>query len=150
LSVQKPTRLPARVPTHGAATSSTVQAALSSIATEPEVDASAPVVLLGFSQGASTAASIIRKFPNVAKGAVFVGANVRFTKAELTAAGISKIGYAAGQYDGTYPYLLESNKRLVREEFASQFRSLGKVAHTYYGESEALSLDALVSWIAED
>jgi predicted esterase len=128
----------------------TVQSALESIAQEPEVDRNAPVVLLGFSQGALVAADFIRAYPKKIRAAVFVGGAVRFTKSELETAGVSKVGFAAGENDGAYAYMTTSAKTLELANYAVQFRGLGKVGHTYVGESEASSIDSLVSWIATD
>jgi predicted esterase len=127
-----------------------VQGALASVANEADVDPGAPVVLLGYSQGAYLAEQLLRAFPKKVRAALFVGANVRLSKQTLVTAGVSKVAYAAGQYDGTYAYQQESQKLLEQEGFPVQFRTLGRVGHTYIGETEALNVDALVSWIATD
>jgi len=127
-----------------------VQGALASVATEADVDPGAPVVLLGYSQGAYLAEQFVRAFPKRIRAALFVGANIRLPKQTLVTAGVSKVAYAAGLYDGTYAYQQESQKLLEQEGFPVQFRSLGRVGHTYIGETEAMRLDALVSWIATD
>jgi predicted esterase len=125
----------------------TVEQAIESVASEPEVDPNAKIVLLGFSQGGYVAAEFIRAYPKRIRAALFVGANVRFNKTELEKAGVTKVGYAAGEYDATYSYLRQSHRTLERESYASQFRGLGKVGHTYIGENEAATLDSLVSWL---
>jgi predicted esterase len=128
----------------------TVEQAIESVANEPEVDKNAKVVLLGFSQGGYVAAEFIRAYPKRITAALFVGANVRFKKAELEKAGVRKIGYAAGEYDATYSYLRQSHHALESESYSSQFRGLGKVGHTYVGENEAATIDSLVSWLGGD
>ena len=127
-----------------------VQGALAAVAAEPDVDAGAPVVLLGYSQGAYLAEQLLRGYPGKIRAALFVGANIRLDKKTLVAAGVSKVAYAAGEFDGTYAYQRESHLLLEREGFSVQFRSLGRVGHTYIGQSEAQSVDALVSWMAND
>ena len=127
-----------------------VNDALSQVSQEPEVDPRAPVVLLGFSQGAYVAAQLLTAFPNKIRAALFVGANIRMTKAALVQSGVKKVGFAAGLYDGTHAYLSDSAKELERAGYPAQFRSLGRVGHTYVGDREALALDSLVSWIAND
>jgi len=129
---------------------SVVRAAVAQVAQEPEVDPSAPIVLLGFSQGAYVASDLIAAYPGAIRGALFVGANVRPTKATLERAGVKKVGFAAGLYDGSYAFMAESAKQLEQAGYRAQFRSLGKVGHTYVGDAEAAALDSLVSWMAND
>jgi predicted esterase len=128
----------------------TVQEAVAAVKGEPEVDADAKVVLLGFSQGGYLAANLIRGYPHKIGAAVIIGANVRFTKDELVKAGVGKVGFAAGRGDGTFAYMQESARKLEVESFASQFHNLGKVGHTYVGANAASRIDALISWIATD
>jgi predicted esterase len=128
----------------------TVERALESVAAEPEVERKAPIVLLGFSQGAFVAADFIRAYPKRIRAAVLVGAEVRLSKRELEKTSVTKVGFAAGRNDASYLYLRESFRALDAASFATQFRDLGKVGHTYIGEDEATSIDSLVSWIAED
>lgn len=124
--------------------------AVREVANEPEVDASAPVVLLGFSQGAYVAADLVTAYPNKIRAALFVGANVRPQKDALVRSGVKKVAFTAGLYDGTYGYLAESARLLAAEGYPAQFRSLGKVGHTYVGDAEARAIDSLVSWMAND
>lgn len=127
-----------------------VTQAVREVANEPEVDASAPVVLLGFSQGAYVAADLVTAYPNKIRAALFVGANVRPQRDALLRSGVKKVAFTAGLYDGTYGYLAESAKLLADAGYPSQFRSLGKVGHTYVGDAEARAIDSLVSWMAND
>lgn len=124
--------------------------AVQEVANEPEVDASAPVVLLGFSQGAYVAADLVTAYPNKIRAALFVGANVRPQRDALVRSGVKKVAFTAGLYDGTYGYLAESARLLAAAGYPAQFRSLGKVGHTYVGDAEARAIDSLVSWMAND
>ena len=127
-----------------------VQDALAQVAEEPEVDPRAPVVLLGFSQGAYVAAQLVTAYPNKIRAVLFVGANVRPNKDALGKAGVKKVGFAAGLYDGTHAYLNESARQLEQGGYPAQFRSLGRVGHTYVGDAQARAIDSLVSWMAND
>jgi dienelactone hydrolase len=128
----------------------TVRSAIEGISAEPEVDAKAPVVLLGFSLGAYAAANFIRNYPKQIRAALFVGADIRFSKEELAKAGVGKVGCAAGEMDGTYVPLKNSCTALSTVGYPAQFRTLGHVGHTYFGENEALAIDSLVSWLGGD
>jgi predicted esterase len=127
-----------------------VTQAVREVASEPEVDPSAPVVLLGFSQGAYVAADLVTAYPNKVRAALFVGANVRPQKDALVRSGVKKVAFTAGLYDGTHGYLAESARLLAAAGYPAQFRSLGKVGHTYVGDPEARALDSLISWMAND
>lgn len=127
-----------------------VRDATSQVAQEPEVDPSAPIVLLGFSQGAYLAAQLVATYPSAIRAVVFVGANVRPNKATLEQSGVKKVAFAAGQYDETFGYMAESARQLERAGYRAQFRSLGKVGHTYVGDAEGAAMDSLISWIAND
>ncbi|HRH00078.1 MAG TPA: hypothetical protein PLR99_27720 [Polyangiaceae bacterium] len=127
-----------------------VQHALAQVAEEPEVDPRAPVVLLGFSQGAYVAAQLVTAYPNKIRAVLFVGANVRPSKDALGKAGVKKVGFAAGLFDGTHAYLNESARQLEQGGYPAQFRSLGRVGHTYVGDAQARAIDSLVSWMAND
>ena len=127
-----------------------VQDALAQVSQEPEVDPRAPVVLLGFSQGAYLAAQLVTAYPNRIRAVLFVGANVRPSKDALGKAGVKKVGFAAGLYDETHSYLNESARQLEQAGYPAQFRSLGKVGHTYVGDAQARAIDSLVSWMAND
>jgi hypothetical protein len=96
------------------------------------------------------AADLLTAYPNKVRAALFVGANVRLKNDVLVRSGVKKVAFTAGLYDGTYGYLAESAKLLSEAGYPAQFRSLGKVGHTYVGDAEARAIDSLVSWIAND
>jgi pimeloyl-ACP methyl ester carboxylesterase len=110
----------------------------------------APVVLVGFSQGAYVAMDVARAEPRRFDGLLLMGAFVRSSAAELREAGVRKVAMACGAFDMTFPVMRETTQRLVAQRYPARFESLGRVGHTYVAEAAGDgTLTSLLAWLAE-
>jgi pimeloyl-ACP methyl ester carboxylesterase len=113
--------------------------------------AKAPVVLVGFSQGAYVAVDVARAQPRRFDGLLLMGAFVRSSAGELREAGVRKVAMACGALDMTFPVMRETAQRLVAQRYPARFESLGRVGHTYAAEADGDgALTSLLAWLAED
>jgi predicted esterase len=110
------------------------------------VDAGAPSVLVGFSQGAWTAVELLRKKRGNYTGVLLIGAPVAPAPDELRAAGVTRVVLAAGRYDAAFGPMLERARRLADAGFAARFVSLGHVGHTYAAEDPSVLTESL-AWL---
>ena len=125
-----------------------VDAAIAAVAdrAKGEVDASAPGLLIGFSQGAYVGLDIALRNPKKYRALLLIGAEVAPTAASLRAAGVRRVVLAAGVYDGARPAMDEAAKRLAGEGYPARFVSLGAVGHTYVPDKAGV-LDEAVGWL---
>lgn len=107
-------------------------------------------ILVGFSQGGYVARAIYGERPNTFRGMMVLGADVRFTRAELERAGVRRVALGAGRFDATWAPLRRASAALAAEGFPVRFVDLGDVGHTYVAAPKSASAipDAL-SWLAE-
>lgn len=108
-------------------------------------DPSAPRVLVGFSQGAYVALRAARAAPGKYPRVMLIGAFVSPSRADLEAAGITRLALAAGDLDGASRTMRETTQKLVAEGFDARFVSLGRVGHTYVPD-DAQKLATAVDW----
>ncbi|MDB4996144.1 MAG: hypothetical protein JWM74_3576 [Myxococcaceae bacterium] len=132
-----------------AAREKTIDAAVAGIAAaNGNADGDAPTVLLGFSQGAYLAPQIALDRPGKYKAMLLIGANVVLDPAMLHRAGVERVALAAGQNDGTFLQMKKTAADLAKAGYPARFVSLGKVGHTYVGESPD-TLKETVKWVTE-
>lgn len=110
------------------------------------IDLVARTVLVGFSQGAYLALDLALATPQKYKGLLLIGAYVDPPRAALERAGIERVVFAAGDYDGARPAMQRAAERLAREGFSARWVSLGRVGHTYASNPKETVRDALV-WL---
>jgi predicted esterase len=113
-----------------------------------QVDTAAPGVLVGFSQGAYQTLALLRQRPGHFRGAVFIGAFVHPTRAELEAAGVRRVVLAAGQRDGTHRAMLRAAQALEREGFPVRFLELGPVGHTFAPAAGTPGWRDALAWVS--
>ncbi len=125
-----------------------VEAAISDVARAypAEVDARAPSVLIGFSQGAWIALDLARQKPGAYPGLLLIGADVSPRPADLRAAGVSRIVLAAGRNDMAARPMAQQAIALAAAGVEARFVDLGAVGHTYVAEHEGAVTEAL-SWL---
>lgn len=104
---------------------------------------------IAFSQGGYVLQDLVRKNIGGFDRALVIGADVRFTAAELRKAGIKRAAVGAGQYDGTYVALKKTAKALEAEGFSIRFVDLGKVGHTYIAEAGNEEVENAIRWLDE-
>lgn len=104
-------------------------------------------VLVGFSQGAMVASELVEERQGRYRGVVLIGAKVAPSLPALTAAGVKRLVFAAGDYDAASPAMRRSAQSLARkaEGIEVRFVSLGRVAHTYAGQDPTALPDA-IAW----
>lgn len=108
-------------------------------------DPHGPRALVGFSQGAYVALRAARHAPGRYRNVLLIGAFVTPSRADLEAAGIDRLGLAAGDHDGAARTMRETAQRLAAEGYPARFVSLGKVGHTYVPD-EPQKLAAALAW----
>jgi predicted esterase len=127
----------------------TIDAAVAGIAAaNGNADGDAPTVLLGFSQGAYLAPKVALDRPGKYKAMLLIGADVDLDPASLRRAGVERVALAAGMYDGTFHAMKRTADALEKAGYPARFVSLGKVGHTYLGESPDTLKDT-VKWVTE-
>jgi len=113
-----------------------------------EVDANAPTVLVGFSQGAWIALDLARLAPSRYRGLLLIGADVEPRPADLKTAGVARVVLAAGAYDGAAAPMAKKAKALAAAGVDARFVSLGTVGHTYVADAEhAGEITAALAWL---
>jgi predicted esterase len=113
-----------------------------------EVDASAPTVLVGFSQGAWIALDLARQTPSRYRGLLLIGADVEPRPADLRAAGVVRIALAAGAYDMAAAPMAQKAKALAAAGVDARWVSLGTVGHTYVADADhAGAITAALAWL---
>jgi pimeloyl-ACP methyl ester carboxylesterase len=111
----------------------------------------APVVLVGFSQGAYVAVDLARAQPGRYDGLLLMGAFVRSGAEELRSAGVRKTAMACGAMDMTFGVMRETAQRLAMAGYPARFASLGRVGHTYVAEADGdRVLTTLLTWLTRD
>ena len=127
-----------------------IDAAVSDVAQAfPElVDASAPTVLVGFSQGAYTALDVARVTPSKYTGLLLIGADVEPTPESLRAAGVTRIALAAGAGDMAAAPMRMTATALAAAGVDARYFSLGKVGHTYVADTDHThALTEALAWV---
>ncbi|MFO0624888.1 MAG: hypothetical protein U0325_04670 [Polyangiales bacterium] len=93
-------------------------------------DAPGARVLVGFSQGAFTAVSVLRATTARWTAVALVGADVHLDARTVRRAGVLRVALAAGRYDPAARSMRETAAALRREGVDARFVSLGDVGHT--------------------
>lgn len=106
-------------------------------------DAHEHKVIVGFSQGAYVALDLVRARLGRYRGLVLIGAEANVTRAELEAAGVSRLVLAAGRYDATFAPLERAATRLRKEGMAVRFIDLGTIGHSYVAKDRQALHDAI-------
>ncbi len=112
------------------------------------VDRAAPGVLVGFSQGAYAAQHLLRTQPGRWRAVAFVAAHIRWTRAQLEAAGVRRAVFAATRGDMMRPVLMETARRLQAEGYAARFVDLGRGGHSCVARGET-SWTEVLAWLDE-
>ncbi|MBK6460933.1 MAG: hypothetical protein IPF92_07990 [Myxococcales bacterium] len=111
------------------------------------IDASRPALLIAFSQGAYVAMQILSARPARVSAALFIGADIRPTRAALAAAGVRRVAFAAGRYDMTSEPMRRSARALEAAGVDARFFDLGPVGHTYVAPDPS-TVPEIVAWLA--
>jgi dienelactone hydrolase len=112
--------------------------------------ARAPVVLVGFSQGAYVAMDIARAQPGRYAGLLLLGADTGGgALSRLRAAGVPRVALVCGAYDMMFPKMRDTPRALAPFGVSARFASLGRVGHTYVGEESDEVLTSMLAWLVE-
>lgn len=111
------------------------------------IDAKAPRVLIGFSQGAYVARNLILAQRGRYRAALFIGADISTTAESFRLAGIERVAFAAGRYDMTRKPLEAEYAKLHAAGFPARFVDLGNVGHTYVSVRAGGELEATIEWL---
>ena len=108
----------------------------------------APVVLVGFSQGAYVAMDVARARPGQFAGMLLLGADTAHGVDRIRAARVPRVALACGAYDMMFPVMRDTPRALGSFKIAAHFASLGRVGHTYAAEDGTdETLAALLAWL---
>jgi len=110
-------------------------------------DAPGARVLVGFSQGAYTAVSLLRATPGRWTAVALVGAEVRLDARTIRRAGVRRVALAAGRYDQAARAMRETAAALRRDGVDARFVSLGEVGHTPASRGVGPVWRALLGWL---
>jgi pimeloyl-ACP methyl ester carboxylesterase len=111
--------------------------------------AAAPVILVGFSQGAYVAMDVARARPGRYAGLLLLGADTSST-ARLRASRVPRVALVGGAYDMMSPKMRASAVDLARVGVPARFESLGAVGHTYVAEDGTDDvLTSMLDWLTE-
>jgi predicted esterase len=125
-----------------------LESMLDSVESDRSIAASRPGVLVGFSEGAWVARSLLPTLHGRFDGVAFVGADMPLSAASLRAAGIRRVVLAAGRGDPSHDGMHATALRLEHEGIAVRWVDLGSVGHTLASAgSDAPWRDAL-AWLA--
>jgi predicted esterase len=105
-------------------------------------------VLVGFSQGAFAAVELMRGGERGFVGLVLVGAKAVPRAADLRAAGVRRVGLAAGDLDGAAATMRRAAASLEREGLGARYLSLGRVGHVI-PDATSGEIAALIEWARE-
>ena len=110
----------------------------------------APVVLVGFSQGAYVAMDIARARPGRYAGLLLLGADTSSSVDRLRASGVPRVALVSGAYDMMFPRMRATPPALAPFGITARFASLGLVGHTYVGADGTDSvLTSILAWLVE-
>ena len=110
----------------------------------------APVVLVGFSQGAYVAMDVARARPGRYAGMVLLGADTGHAVERLRAAKVPRVALVCGAYDMMFPSMRDTPRALTSLGVAARFESLGHVGHTYVGETGDDVLTRMLAWVTAE
>jgi len=111
--------------------------------------ARAPVVLVGFSQGAYVAMDIARARPGRYAGLLLLGADTGSAVDRIRAARVARVGLVCGAYDMMFPKMRDTPQVLALFGVSARFASLGHVGHTYVGGGNDAVLTSMLAWLVE-
>ncbi len=111
------------------------------------IDAKAPRVLIGFSQGAYVARNLILAQRGRYRAALFSGADISTTAESFRAAGVERVAFAAGRNDMMRKPLEAEHAKPRAAGFPARFVDLGAVGHTYVPANGASDLEATIEWL---
>ena len=111
------------------------------------VDRGVPGVRMGISEGSDAARRLLRREPGRRRAGAFVAGFIRVTRAELEAAGVRRVVFAAGRRDLTRRTLEETAQRLTDEGFPARFVDLGAVGHTYVPSRDVPGWRDALAWL---
>jgi predicted esterase len=109
------------------------------------VDVEHDATLVGFSQGAYLAVSLLPRERSPFSSLVLIGAAVEVSAERLERAGIRRVVLAAGDFDGARPAMERAAQRLVREGADARFMSLGPVGHAFAPDMEGW-MERALAW----
>lgn len=105
----------------------------------------APVVAVGFSQGAYVALDLVRTKSVRFRALVLLGADVTPDAKLLSSAGITRVVLGGSEHEPWHGAVARHSARLAREGIAARFVSLGRVGHTYVAEDPSVVREA-IAW----
>jgi pimeloyl-ACP methyl ester carboxylesterase len=108
-----------------------------------------PGVAVGFSQGSYVAVDLVKARLAKFRGLVLLGAEMHPSAEMLKSAGVRRIAFGAGSWDGSHDSLVEETERLAAEGIETRFVDLGKVGHTYAPEEGNTALTDAIAWAGE-
>jgi predicted esterase len=100
-------------------------------------------VLIGFSQGAYEAVRLVHEGPGPFSYLLLIGAKVELDARLLEKRGIVAVLLASGEYDGARPAMQKAARDLARAGIRAEYRSLGRVGHSFAPDMETWTEDAL-------
>jgi pimeloyl-ACP methyl ester carboxylesterase len=109
----------------------------------------APVILVGFSQGAYVAMDLARAQPGRFVGLLLLGADTGHASEAFRLARLHRVALACGAYDMMFPRMRATPAALVPAGIEARFASLGEVGHTYVARDGTDGvLTSLLEWVA--
>jgi pimeloyl-ACP methyl ester carboxylesterase len=127
----------------------TVDAALDAARARWPESTRAPVILVGFSQGAYVAMDLARAQPGRFAGLLLLGADTGQTGDAFRVARLRRVALACGAYDMMFPKMRATPAALAPSGILARFASLGEVGHTYVArDGTDAVLTSLLEWVA--
>ncbi len=111
--------------------------------------AALPWVVVGFSQGAYVARSLLRTAAGRVHAVAFIGAYVTLDRRDLDRAGVRRALFAAGRGDGSAPTMRAAAARLQRQGFDARFLDLGATGHSYVPSAGSSGWRDALAWLQD-
>jgi len=111
----------------------------------------APVVLVGFSQGAYVAIDAAAARPGRFAGLFLLGADTAHAADRLRASRVRRVGLACGAHDMMFPKMQATPRALAPFDLDARFATLGATGHTYAAaDGTDDTLTSMLAWVAPD
>lgn len=110
------------------------------------VDPERPAILIGFSRGAFLARDWLYAGTRRFRGVIFLGAAVHPEVAKLKEAGIERVVFACGDYDGARPTMEAAARRTSAGGVPARFVRLGPIPHALPANLGTI-LEREIAWV---